>query len=170
MKKINALLILPSNSTGGAEKVFLSYFKSFKSSKINLKLVLTNNKYYSNLDKSFYIKQFNYSRFIFCLPKLISFINKEKFDVVLSTFPNISVALIFLKIIKFCNIKVIVRQPNMVEPSMKNNTKLIFLKYIYKRVIKYADAIIVTSKYMYKEALANKINRNKIYHTSHVKK
>ena len=39
-----ALIILPSYSVGGAEKVLLSYFKYFKSSKINLKLLVINSK------------------------------------------------------------------------------------------------------------------------------
>ena len=163
MKKINVLLILPSNSIGGAEKVILSYFESFKNYKIKLSLVLTNNKYGSKLKKNLDVRQFNYSRFIFSIPKLISIINKEKFHIVLSTFPNISVTLILLKIIKLCRIKVIVRQPNMIGPSLHSKTKLIILKYIYKRVIKYADALIVTSKYMYNEALDSQIKRHKIH-------
>ena len=43
MKK-KALIILPSYSVGGAEKVLLSYFKYFKSTKIKIKLLVINSK------------------------------------------------------------------------------------------------------------------------------
>ena len=39
-----ALIILPSYSTGGAEKVIWSYFKNFKDPKISLKLLVVNAK------------------------------------------------------------------------------------------------------------------------------
>ena len=45
MKRKDVLLILPSYSVGGAEKVMLSYFNNFKNSSINLTLVFTNNKF-----------------------------------------------------------------------------------------------------------------------------
>ena len=44
MVKKKALIILPSNTLGGAEKVIWSYFNNFKSSKISLKLLVINNK------------------------------------------------------------------------------------------------------------------------------
>ena len=44
MNKKKALIVLPSYTTGGAEKVIWSYFKNFKNSKISLKLLVTNSK------------------------------------------------------------------------------------------------------------------------------
>ena len=44
MKKKKALIILPSYTTGGAEKVIWTYFKNFKDSNISLKLLVVNAK------------------------------------------------------------------------------------------------------------------------------
>ena len=69
MNKKKALIILPSYSTGGAEKVIWSYFKNFKNSKISLKLLVVNAKDSCGNFKNKNIINLNFSRFIYAIPR-----------------------------------------------------------------------------------------------------
>lgn len=165
MKK-KALVILPSYSVGGAEKVLLSYFEYFESSSIELKLVVINAR--KSRPKYFHKNklELNYNKFIYSLPSIIKLIKKEKFNFIISSFPNISALILLTKSLRLHKCKVIVRQPNMIENSLKGNFKLFVLKYIYKKLIKTANAVIVTSNHMLKEAKKNKVIEKKIYFLS----
>ena len=162
MKK-KALIILPSYSVGGAEKVLLSYYKYFKSSKINLKLLVINSKGPNSdfLNKNKIELKFN--KFIYSLPTLIKIIKKENYNFIISTFPHISALVLLTKYIRLHNCKIIIRQPNIIEASLTGTFKLFLLKHIYKKLIKYADAVIVTSNHMLEEARKNKVLEKKIF-------
>lgn len=162
MKK-KALIILPSYSVGGAEKVLLSYFKYFKSSRIELKLLVINSK---NPKSNFLNKkkiELNFNKFIYSLPTIIKLLKKEDYNFIISSFPHISALILLTKYIRLHNCKVIVRQPNIIEASLTGTFKLFLLKHIYKNFIKYADAVIVTSNHMLKEAKKNKVLEKKIF-------
>ena len=163
MNKKKALIILPSYSTGGAEKVIWSYFKNFKDSKISLKLLIVNAKDACGSFKNKNIINLNFSRFIYALPKILSILQSENINVVISTFPNISAILLFLKYFNIISLKIIVRQPNIIEKSLSGNFKLYILKIIYKFFIKFTDAAIVTSEFMKEEILKYHLNRDKIF-------
>ena len=90
MKKKKALIILPSYSTGGAEKVIWSYFKNFKNSKISLKLLIVNSKDSYDNFISDNIINLNYYRFIYSIPRILSILKKQNINVIISTFPNVS--------------------------------------------------------------------------------
>ena len=79
MNKKKALIILPSYSTGGAEKVIWSYFKNFKDSKISLKLLVVNAKdSYGNF-KNKNIINLNFSRFIYAIPRDFKYFKKREY-------------------------------------------------------------------------------------------
>ena len=85
MKKKILLGVLPSYSIGGAEKVTLTYFNGTEDSPFSLQLFISNNigPLNSNLSNTM---EYNYKRFLFAVPKLLSII-KEKKVKILSTFP-----------------------------------------------------------------------------------
>ena len=163
MNKKKALIILPSYSTGGAEKVIWSYFKNFKDSKISLKLLVVNAKDNCGNFKNKNIINLNFSRFIYAIPRILSILKNENFNVVISTFPNISAILLFLKYLNIIKTKVIVRQPNIIEKSLSGSLKLYILKIIYKFFIKFTDAAIVTSEFMKEEILKYHLNSDKVF-------
>ncbi len=156
------MVILPSYAGGGAEKVLLSFISKNTSKSIDIKLFVVNSigplKKIAPVDAI----EFKNKHFIFSLPSLIVEIRKNKIDVLISTFPNTSAILLFLKKIGVHNCRIIVRQPNMVEPSLSKTLKLRLLKYFYKKFIIYTDLLIVTSEAMKKESLKNKVKKNKI--------
>ena len=163
MNKKKALIILPSYAIGGAEKVIWSYFKNFKNSNISLKLLVINAKdSYSN-SKSKNIINLNFSRFIYAIPRVLSILRKKNINVVISSFPNISVGILCLKYLGLIKIKIIVRQPNIIEKSLSGNIKLYTLKALYKFFIKFVDAAIVTSEFMKNEILKYKLNSEKVF-------
>ena len=163
MNKKKALIILPSYSLGGAEKVTWTYFNNFKNSNISLKLLVINSKDPQSKYESKDIINLEFSRFIYAIPKIISIIKKENFNVVISTFPNTSALLLLLKYLNLIKIKIIVRQPNIIEKSLSGSLKLYILKFIYKSFIKFTDAVIVTSEYMKDEILNYNLNSEKIF-------
>ena len=105
MNKKKALIVLPSYATGGAEKVIWSYFKNFKNSKISLKLLVVNSKDSYDNPRNKNIVNLNYSRFIYSIPKILSILKKENINVIISTFPNISAIVLFLKYFNLLKLK-----------------------------------------------------------------
>ena len=163
MKRKDVLLILPSYSVGGAEKVMLSYFNNFKNSSINLTLVFTNNKFKKKINNNKNIITLNYRRFLFCIPTLVRLINKNNINVVISSFPNISLVLLILRFLNIFKVKILIRQPNMIEESLNINLKLKLIRYLYKHFIKFTDSLIVTSRFMFDEAINNKVKEEKLH-------
>ena len=163
MKKIRSMVILPSYAGGGAERVLLDFLSNSISKQVNNKLFVVDAK--GPLKNHFLKKQleFKYSRFIYAVPRLVIEIRKNKIDVLISTFPNISTIILLLKKIKIHNCKIIIRQPNMIENSLSKSFKLIILKFFYKKLLHITDALIVTSEGMKKESLYNHIKEEKIY-------
>ena len=86
MKKEKLLGILPSFSSGGAEKVTLEYFNNFEKRPLILKLLVINKKGPLSVNKKNIIK-FNYTRFLFSIPRLILLINKKKLIYYFQHFP-----------------------------------------------------------------------------------
>ncbi len=163
MNKKKVLIILPSYSTGGAEKVIWSYFKNFKDSKISLKLLVVNAKVTCSNSKNKNIIDLKFSRFIYAIPRVLSILKSENINVVISTFPNISAILLFLKYLNLIKVKIIVRQPNIIEKSLSGSLKLNVLKIIYKFFIKFTDAAIVTSEFMKEEISKYQLKNDKIF-------
>ena len=163
MNKKKALIILPSNSIGGAEKVIWSYFKNFKDSKISLKLLVVNARDSIGNLKHKNIINLNFSRFIYAVPRILGILRNDNINVVISSFPNISAILLFLKYFNLIKVKIIVRQPNIIEKSLCGSFKLNFLRIIYKFFIKFTDAAIVTSEFMKEEISRYHLKNDKIF-------
>ena len=122
MVKKKALIILPSYSIGGAEKVIWSYFKNFKNSNISLKLLVINAKE-SNTDfKNKNIINLNFSKFIYAIPKILSILKKQNVNVIISTFPNISAIFLLLKYLNIIKVKIIVYWEHM-NQEIKSRSK-----------------------------------------------
>ena len=157
------MAILPSYTGGGAERVLLNFIVNAKNKKIEYKLFvanatgpLKNNSFKEKIE-------FKYKRFLISVPSLLKEIKKNKIDILISTFPHTSVTILLLKAIKIINCKIIIRQPNMIEVSLSRTKKLKILKYFYKKTIRYADTLIVTSEEMRKESTKFKIMKNRVF-------
>ena len=78
--------ILPSNITGGAEKILLSYFNGEESRPFVLNLFILKKSEPLKLKKA-KVLQFNYDRFLHAIPRLLLTIKSEKINILFSTFP-----------------------------------------------------------------------------------
>ncbi len=162
MKRTNLMAILPSYAGGGAERVIIKFLESLGNAEINSKLFVANANGPLKDKLVAQAIEFRYSHFIFCVFTLLSEIKKNKIDVLISTFPNSSLIVLFLRIIGLHKCKIIVRQPNMVEVSLSRTVKLKVLKYLYKKIIYKTDVLIVTSEEMKREGIANNVKKEKI--------
>ncbi len=162
MKKKKLLGILPSYAAGGAEKIMLMYFKNYTNRPFLLKLLVVN-KFGPLKTKLVNKVEFNYKRFLYFIPRLIYQIKRNNFSIVYSTFPHTSLVLIITKLLKLHSCYIIVRQPNMLYPSLSFSLKLRIIRFFYLKLINLADLIIVTSKAMHQEALQNNFNKKKIF-------
>lgn len=164
MAKLNLLGLLPAYDGGGAEKVMLTYLQNNKSEFIDFSLFVSNasgpfkgKKINSSLD-------YNFKRFLYCIPKLLLVIKKYKINILFSTFPHISVILILLKLVRLHRCVVVVRQPNEIKKSLSGSIKYILLRALYISLIHRSDLLIVTSTFMKNEIniLNNKIKNIKL--------
>ena len=162
MKNKILLGILPSNITGGAEKIMLSYFNGKEPRPFLLNLFILKKSEPLKLKKS-NVLQFHYDRFLHAIPLLLFTIKREKINIIFSTFPHITVIIIITKLLRLHNCTTIVRQPNMLISSLRGSIKLKLLRIIYLNIINFSDAIIVTSRAMLKEALKYNMMKEKIF-------
>ena len=164
MKPLNIMIILPSLAGGGAEKVILSFVDNLD--RINFKptLVIQNKigPLKTNLDDNNII-YLNTKNFRYAITKLIKVIRLNKPDIIISTFPHITLPLALLKIIFFKNIKIIARIPNMIEESLSSTFYLKLLKYFHNKLMANVNRIIVTSNAMKNDFISRGFDKKKLY-------
>ncbi|MDB9761459.1 glycosyltransferase [Alphaproteobacteria bacterium] len=163
MNKISILIILPSLAGGGAEKVTLSLLENLDSKFFVCNLILLNacgpleakinSEHIINLKKQRFLKAF---------PLLIKQIKNIKPDIILSTFPHITLPLLLIRKFLMRNTIIISREPNMIKLSLKNSPYSIVLKTLHKLLLPTADKVIVNSQAMYNDLSNRGIKLNKL--------
>ena len=149
MQKKRIFIILPSLAGGGAEKVVLTFFKNINTDLFEPILIIQNKIGPLKVDKSLgEIIYLNYSKFIYSLPKLFLLIIRYKPKLIFSTFPHITICLLIFKKLFFKKILLIARIPNMLKPSIENNSFSRLFEFLHRILMPYCDKIIVTSKAM----------------------
>ena len=98
MKKIPIVIILPSLAGGGAERVIINLVENLDRNYFNISLILINNvgPLSPNISHS-EITNLNINKFRNSIPSLLKKISLIKPKVILSTFPHITLSLLFLK-------------------------------------------------------------------------
>ena len=145
-RKKNLIIFIPFIGGGGVEKnLFL--ISNFLSKKVQSLKVCTiskkfRNKFNSNVEficpKRNYSKSLNIRiKYLICLYELFKYLKSNKNSVVLSFQANIYCIIIC----KLLNIKVIVRSNSSPLGWYHNN----FKKFIYRKIIRLADKVIVNS-------------------------
>ena len=163
MKKISILIILPSLAGGGAEKVTLSFIENLDNKLFNCSLTLLNSK--GPLEPKLIQTQIfdlKSQRFRNALPSLIKNIRLIKPDIIFSTFPHITIPLLFIRKLLPGRTVIISREPNMVNSSLKNSPFSFILKNLHKLLLPTADKIIVNSTAMYNDLYRKGFKKNKL--------
>jgi glycosyltransferase involved in cell wall biosynthesis len=163
MKKISTLIIVPSLAGGGAEKVILSLIENMNKNDFTIFLVLINSsgQLVPKLPKKNII-DLKYSRFRNAFLSLVKIINFKKPDIIISSFPHITLPLLSIKRFLPENTSIIAREPNMVSLSLSNSSFLILLKIMHKLLLPFADKVIVNSNAMYLDLQKRGVNISKL--------
>jgi len=163
MKKIFIIIILPSLAGGGAEKVILSLMENLNTDNYNILLILINSS--GPLEPKILknnIIDLKLSKFRKAFPSLIQTIIKNKPDVIISTFPHITLSLLFVKKLLPKNTSIIAREPNMVNPSLSNSPFSFSLKILHKLLLPFANKVIVNSQAMYTDLAKRGIKTSRL--------
>lgn len=164
MKKISIIIILPSLAGGGAEKVTISFIENLNPEFFDYKVIIINElgplRINIEEDRIIYLKGNRLRSSFFEMLKKIKLL---KPDVILSTFPHITLPLLLIKKIFFYKTLIISREPNMVSPSLNNSSSSIILKFLYKVFIPSANRVIVNSKAMYNDLYNRRVNKKKLF-------
>ena len=170
-RKKNLIIFIPFIGGGGVEKnlFLISNFLSKKLKNIKICTISKKFKRKFNNEIKFICPKKNYSenlniriKYLICLYQLFKFLKSNKNSVVLSFQANIY-CIIICKLLK---IKVIVRSNSSPLGWYHNN----FKKFLYRRVIKLADKVIVNSLDFKKQMETKfKIKVENIYNPLNVK-
>lgn len=163
MKKIPIVIILPSLAGGGAERVIINLVENLDRNYFNISLILINNvgPLSPNISNS-EITNLNINKFRNSIPSLLKQISLIKPKVILSTFPHITLSLLFLKPFFFKNTIFVSREPNMASPSLDNSPFSKVLKVMHKYLLPKADRVIVTSNAMKKDLIIRGVCKSKL--------
>lgn len=163
MKCIRIVFILPSLVGGGAEKVLLNLLDNIDRLSFEPYLILLNDSgpLKPKLDKKNIIV-LNKVRMRKSFFPLIKTIKNLKPDVIFSTFPHITLPLLFVKNFCFIKTKFITREPNMLDKSLDNTPYSFLIKLLHKFYSNRSNKIIVTSNMMKKDFLKRGIKENKL--------
>jgi len=163
MNKISILIILPSLAGGGAEKVTLSLLENLDSKFFVCNLILLNacGPLEAKINSE-HIIDLKKQRFIKAFPSLIKQIKNIKPDMILSTFPHITLPLLLIRKLFMQNTIIIAREPNMIKLSLKNSPYSLVLKILHKVLLPTADKVIVNSQAMLNDLSKRGIKTNKL--------
>ena len=164
MKTKNIVFILPSLAGGGAEKVIISLIENIDNSYYKPTLIVQNKSgpLKTKINKKNII-DLKYNNFRYAIPKLIKTIIIVKPDIIISTFPHITLPLIILKYLFYKKTKIIARVPNMVNLSLSHSPYSKLLKLLHRIFMLRANKIIVTSKSMQNDLIARGIKKERLF-------
>jgi glycosyltransferase involved in cell wall biosynthesis len=141
---------LPSLEGGGAERVIVNLAREFSAKKIIVDLVLAKAEgpYLSEVPKEVRVIDLNSSRVLKSLPKLISYLKKERPGALVSSLNHANIVAILAGKLARTDTKIIVREDNTLSLSFANSSSLkariiLFLVRIFYR---WADLIIAVSE------------------------
>jgi len=164
MKPLKILIILPSLAGGGAEKVILSLIENLDATNCKSTLVVQNKvgPLKTKVNKNSII-DLKCKKFRYAIPKIIKTIRMINPDIIISTFPHITLPLVVLKKYFFKNAKIIAREPNMIDASLGNSAYPRLLKFLYKKFMPKVNKVIVTSSAMKNDLIKRGIDKEKLF-------
>ena len=155
-------LVLPSLSSGGAERVFINLANNLSfSNKVTLILFSSNGPLLNKLNSSVDVVDLQTLSLRKSLIKILQTLNVLKPKVILSTLGYVNLALITLRpFIRFKH-KLIIREANLPSLSLQNARYKNFFHLGYRYIYKFADLIICSSELMKEEFINSyKIDRS----------
>ncbi len=143
-------LFLPSLGGGGAERVFVSLANGFAESGMDVDLVLAKaaGPYLKEVSPLVRVVDLGASRVLTSLPKLISYVRKERPQVVFSTLTEANIISLWAKILTRSKSKFFVREASTLvvssrhAPTIRGKIMPFLARFFYR----FADGIILPSQ------------------------
>jgi glycosyltransferase involved in cell wall biosynthesis len=145
------LFLIPTLTSGGAERVIVNLLRHIDREKFDLKLAVVNMNsavYLDDLPSDVEIIDLKCSRVRFAIFKIISLIWQIKPNVVFSTLGYLNLMLAILKPFLPNNIRYLCRETTILSEGLKTYANPKFFTWAYKRFYARFDKIICQSKYM----------------------
>lgn len=163
MKAPTVFIILPSFAVGGAERVITSLIENMDKNLLDPYLVMQNTKgsLKCNISKKKII-DLNASNFRYAFPKLLKIIAKKKPELIVSTFPHITVLLLFFKLFFYKDLLLISREPNMPASSLAHSPYSFIIRNLYNILMPKINGVIASSVAMKEELVNIGIKKNKV--------
>jgi glycosyltransferase involved in cell wall biosynthesis len=158
------VLIMPSLSGGGAERVFVTLANKFVNLGhfVDLVLLSHSGKYFKELDETVNTVSLNSTRVIFSVLPLTKYLRKldKKDTFILSTMRHINILAIVAKILSRSDVKLIIREANTYSVATKttNSVKLRVFDFLAKLLYPLATKIVAPSEGIYNDLI--KLNAN----------
>ena len=143
-------VFLSSFRAGGGERNMVNLANAFVEDGFNVDIVVVKpvGQYKEQVDKKINIINIDAGKIIFSLPKLISYLKKEKPAVILGTDEFTHILSIMAKYFAKVDTKVAVRMGNMFSilfSRYKGFKQGFIIPFISKKIFKYADIFIANS-------------------------
>lgn len=148
-------LFSPNLNGGGAERVISILAAHFAGMGFQVDLILGEKKgpYLINIPKGVNVISLDNKRVMYCLPKLVTYLNGNKPDVIISSQMHSSTVVLLASKLAKVTPQVIIRQPTMLNPTYKRKTFSSRLRqsFFLWAAKSWASNIVVTSQAMAEE-------------------
>ncbi|WKK66833.1 glycosyltransferase [Lutimonas zeaxanthinifaciens] len=164
-KKIKIMFLVPSMRGGGSERVISNLLKNLNNSEYELELVLVakEGKYLSSIPEYVKIVDLKSKKVRNAIPKIVSYVYKNKPDVLMTTLSHLNLAIGCLIPILPKKIKYIARESNTVSISIKAENNSSLHSFLYRKVMNNFDLIICQSNFMARDIIDNfSVNTEKV--------
>lgn len=157
IKKKVLLLIIPSLSIGGSQRVILNLLKGLNRNLFDISLIIVKKKgvLYDQIPSDIKIIHLDCKRMLLSFIPLYKSIYKLNPDIVFSTLNYLNFTLILIKQFTLSGFQLIVRESNTISEQLKELKNKWIWRLFYKFLYKKADKIICQSYFMINELSDN---------------
>lgn len=146
------LILIPSFSIGGAEKVINTIIHHLPIHIFDLHVcTIYKTTHFFECPNHIHLYEINSNRLISALPSVLKIINQKPFKLVLSCLAHLNMGLLLLKPFLKYKPKIVIREGSVIQENLKNEPYPVLMHYLYKKLYKKADRIICQSDYMQNE-------------------
>lgn len=166
MPKKRICIFSPNLGGGGAERVISIITNCFSNDNYYVDLILADatGPYLKDINSVVNIINFKQKKVIQALPQLISYLKKNKPEIIFTSHMHASATAIWAVKLARVSTHTVIRQPTMLKPKLNKDTLTSSIKFkVILATLKSADQIIVTSNTMYEEFIhLCKIKKDKV--------
>jgi len=154
-KRHRVLFLLPSLAGGGAERIVTALLHNLDREQFepHLGLLSEDGTYRDLIPPDVPVHDLRSPRMRFALPRLVHLIRRVRPDTVFSTIDHMNLAVMLVRPLIPCSIRVVIRPTSILAESIKEFRWPALILFLYKKLYPLADRIICQSDHMQHELL-----------------